>query len=151
MLPRETVEQETHLNHRLLFAVVAAAFSLAACGSLDQGSDGVITTESGLQYQIIENGDGPKPTVNDQVTVHYKGTLTDGTVFDSSYERGEPATFPLNRVVKGWQEGIPLMPVGSKFKFTIPPDLGYGSRAMGPIPANATLIFEVELLDIVAR
>ena len=128
-----------------------AALSLASCGSLNQGSEGVITTESGLQYQIVEDGDGPKPTINDQVTVHYKGTLTDGTVFDSSYERGEPATFPLNRVVKGWQEGIPLMPVGSKFKFTIPPELGYGSRAMGPIPANATLIFEVELLEIVAR
>ena len=128
-----------------------AVLLLVSCGSLNQGSEGVITTESGLQYQIIEEGDGPKPTVNDQVTVHYKGTLIDGTVFDSSLERGEPATFPLNRVVKGWQEGIPLMPVGSKFKFTIPPDLGYGSRAMGPIPANATLIFEVELLEIVAR
>jgi FKBP-type peptidyl-prolyl cis-trans isomerase FkpA len=148
MLPRELIE-ETELNHRLLFAVMVTALVWASCGN--QGSDGVITTESGLQYEIVEEGDGPKPTVNDQVTAHYRGTLTDGTVFDSSYERGEPATFPLNRVVKGWQEGIPLMPVGSKFKFTIPPDLGYGSRAMGPIPANATLIFEVELLEIVAR
>lgn len=129
---------------------MAAALLWASCGSQNQGSGGVITTESGLQYEIVEEGDGPKPTVNDQVTVHYRGTLTDGTVFDSSYERGQPATFPLNRVVKGWQEGIPLMPVGSKFKFTIPPDLGYGSRAQGPIPANATLIFEVELLEIVA-
>ena len=109
---------------------------VASCGS--GGSDGVITTESGLQYEVIVEGDGDKPTRDDQVTVHYKGTLTDGTVFDSSYDRGQPATFPLNRVVKGWQEGIPLMSVGSKYKFTVPPELGYGSRSMGKIPANAT-------------
>lgn len=126
-----------------------ATFLWASCGS--ERSAEVITTESGLQYEIVEEGNGPKPTVTDQVTVHYRGTLTDGTVFDSSYERGEPATFPLNRVVKGWQEGIPLMSVGSKFKFTIPPELGYGSRANGPIPANATLNFEVELLAIAGR
>ena len=126
-----------------------ATFLWASCGS--ERSVEVITTESGLQYEIVEEGDGPKPTVNDQVTVHYRGTLEDGTVFDSSYDHGQPATFPLNRVVKGWQEGIPLMPVGSKFKFTIPPDLGYGSRSMGSIPANSTLVFEVELIEIAGR
>jgi len=111
----------------------------------------VITTESGLQYEVLVEGGGPKPSLNDEVTVHYKGTLTDGTVFDSSYDRGQPATFPLNRVVKGWQEGIPLMPVGSKFKFTIPPELAYGSRASPGIPADSILIFEVELIDIAGR
>lgn len=136
------------MNRRIL-AVLSAVLFVASCGS--GGSDGVITTESGLQYEVLVEGDGNNPTRDDQVTVHYKGTLTDGTVFDSSYDRGEPATFPLNRVVKGWQEGIPLMSVGSKYKFTIPPDLGYGSRAMGKIPADATLVFEVELLDIVGR
>ena len=138
------------MNRRVL-SVILAAFLWTSCGSENQGSQGVITTESGLQYEIVDEGDGPKPTIDDRVTVHYRGTLTDGTVFDSSYERGEPTTFPLNRVVRGWQEGIPLMPVGSKFRFTIPPDLGYGSRSMGAIPANATLIFEVELLAIVGR
>ena len=132
-----------------MLAVLSAAVWIASYGC--GGSEGVITTESGLQYEVLVEGDGAKPSRNDQVTVHYKGTLTDGTVFDSSYDRGQPATFPLNRVVKGWQEGIPLMPVGSKYKFTIPPDLGYGSRSMGKIPANATLIFEVELLEIVGR
>lgn len=94
-------------------------------------------------------GNGPKPTLADNVTVHYRGELTNGTVFDSSYDRGEPATFPLGRVVKGWQEGVQLMPVGSTFRFVIPPDLGYGSQgAPGAIPPNATLIFQVELISI---
>ena len=108
----------------------------------------MITTESGLRYEVLELGDGPKPTLADSVTVHYRGELTDGSVFDSSYDRGEPAVFPLGRVVPGWKEGIQLMPVGSKFRFEIPPDLGYGSRGMGPIPPNSTLVFQVELLGI---
>lgn len=82
------------------------------------------------------------------MTVHYKGELLNGTVFDSSYDRGEPITFALNQVIKGWTEGVQLMPVGSKYKFTIPSDLGYGARGQGPIPANSTLIFQVELLGI---
>lgn len=111
---------------------------------------GVQTTASGLQYQVVTEGKGAKPQPTDTVRVHYKGTLLDGKTFDSSYDRGEPASFPLNQVVPGWQEGIALMPVGSKYKFWIPSKLGYGEKGTpgGPIPPNATLVFEVELLDI---
>jgi len=108
----------------------------------------LITTDSGLQYEIIKMGSGAKPSSTDKVEVHYHGTLEDGTVFDSSVDRGETITFPLNRVIKGWTEGLQLMPIGSKFKFIIPPDLGYGARPIGAIPANSTLIFEVELFNI---
>ena len=111
--------------------------------------EGVITTESGLQYEVIKQGKGPKPTADSKVKVHYHGTLIDGTVFDSSVDRGEPIEFGLNQVIKGWTEGVQLMPVGSKYKFYIPQDLGYGSRAAGQIPPYSTLIFEVELLGIV--
>jgi FKBP-type peptidyl-prolyl cis-trans isomerase len=110
--------------------------------------EGVQTTASGLQYEVLRDGSGPKPSVLDTVTVHYRGTLVDGSQFDSSYDRGEPATFPLMQVVPGWKQGIPLMPVGSKYKLYIPPDLGYGSAAKPNIPANSVLIFEVELLGI---
>jgi len=114
---------------------------------------GVQTTPSGLQYQVVTEGKGPKPKPTDVVRVNYKGTLLDGKTFDSSYDRGEPATFPLDQVVPGWQEGIALMPVGSKYKFWIPAKLGYGDKGTpgGPIPPNATLVFEVELLDIVKQ
>ncbi len=109
----------------------------------------VKTTESGLQYEVIKMGDGPKPKATDRVKVHYKGTLVDGTEFDSSYKRGQPATFALNGVIKGWTEGLQLMPVGSKFKLYLPPELAYGSRGTpGPIGPDSTLIFEVELLGI---
>lgn len=111
--------------------------------------EGVQTTDSGLQYEVIEEGDGPKPGPDDQVTVHYRGTLPDGTQFDSSYDRGEPATFSLQGVIPGFAEGLQLMSVGSKYKLYIPPDLGYGPRGQGPIPPNSTLIFELEMLDIV--
>lgn len=110
--------------------------------------DGVIVTESGLQYEVIKMGKGPKPSATDRVRVHYHGTLIDGTVFDSSVERGEPITFGLNQVIAGWTEGVQLMPVGSKFRFYIPQELGYGAREAGSIPPYSTLIFEVELLDI---
>jgi FKBP-type peptidyl-prolyl cis-trans isomerase FkpA len=113
------------------------------------GKPGVKTTKSGLQYMVLEAGEGAKPKPTDRVTVHYRGTLLDGTVFDSSYDRGKPATFPLNRVIKGWTEGVQLMKTGSKFKFFIPHDLAYGARGSGPkIGPNETLIFEVELLEI---
>ena len=110
--------------------------------------DGVNVTDSGLQYRVIERGDGPRPSSNDRVRVHYRGTLVDGTEFDSSYQRNEPTEFPLDGVIPGWTEGLQLMPVGSKFEFVIPHELAYGERGGGSIPPSATLIFEVELLDV---
>lgn len=111
--------------------------------------DGIEVTESGLQYEVLEEGDGAKPEATDNVTVHYHGTLIDGTVFDSSVDRGEPASFPLNRVIPGWTEGVQLMSVGSKYKFTIPYHLAYGERGAGAdIKPYSALVFEVELLEI---
>jgi len=112
---------------------------------------GVKTTASGLQYQVITEGKGAKPVASDRVRVQYKGELIDGKVFDSSYDRGEPAEFGLTEVAPGWAEGVLLMPVGSKYKLWIPSKLAYGEQGTpgGPIPPNATLVFEVELLDIV--
>ena len=110
--------------------------------------EGVQTTASGLQYKVETMGTGSKPVATDTVKVHYRGTLLDGTEFDSSYARNEPISFGLNRVITGWTEGVQLMPVGSKFMFYIAPDLAYGEGGGGPIPPNSTLIFEVELLDI---
>ena len=113
-------------------------------------AEGVIVTKSGLQYSVIKKADGPKPKATDTVTVNYVGTLLDGTEFDSSIKRGQPATFPLNRVIPGWTEGLQLMSVGEKYKFVIPAELAYGAQAAGSIPANSTLIFSVELLEIKA-
>lgn len=110
--------------------------------------EGVKVTESGLQYEVLKMGRGKKPVATDRVKVHYHGTLIDGTVFDSSVDRGEPIVFGLNQVIKGWTEGVQLMPVGSKFRFYIPQELGYGAQAAGSIPPYSTLIFEVELLGI---
>ncbi|WP_375752329.1 FKBP-type peptidyl-prolyl cis-trans isomerase [Vibrio sp. HN007] len=110
--------------------------------------EGVTKTESGLLYQVMTSAEGDKPASTDTVEVHYKGTLIDGTQFDSSYDRNAPATFPLDRVIPGWTEGVQLMPVGSKFKFVIPPELAYGEQDTPTIPANSTLVFEVELLSI---
>jgi FKBP-type peptidyl-prolyl cis-trans isomerase FkpA len=111
---------------------------------------GVKTTASGLQYKIVSEGKGPKPQATDTVKVHYTGTLLDGTKFDSSVDRGTPATFALNQVIPGWTEGLQLMPAGSKFTFWIPSDLAYGDRGTpGPIGPNSTLKFDVELLEIV--
>lgn len=112
--------------------------------------DSVHTTASGLQYEIIKQGNGPKVTsTSDEVTVHYKGTLIDGKVFDSSYDRNETISFQLNRVIKGWTEGLQLMPVGSHYRFYIPYDLGYGERGAGKdIPPYSALIFDVELFKI---
>lgn len=116
----------------------------------NKSKSGVVTTASGLQYEIIKAGTGPKPKAEDQVKCHYKGTLIDGKVFDSSIERGEPATFPVNRVIPGWTEALQLMPVGSKWKLFIPSALAYGERGAGQdIKPNSALIFEVELLEIV--
>ena len=109
----------------------------------------VITLESGLQYEILKSAEGPKPSLEDQVTTHYHGTLIDGTVFDSSVERGQPATFPVGGVIKGWTEALQLMSVGSKWKLFVPYNLAYGERGAGPqIGPYTTLIFEVELIKI---
>jgi FKBP-type peptidyl-prolyl cis-trans isomerase FklB len=110
--------------------------------------EGVKVTESGLQYEVLKMARGKKPAATDRVKVHYHGTLIDGTVFDSSVERGQPTSFGLNQVIKGWTEGLQLMPVGSKFRFYIPQELGYGAQQAGSIPPYSTLIFEVELLGI---
>lgn len=111
--------------------------------------DGVITTESGLQYEVIEKTDGPQPTVEDVVTVHYEGSLVDGTVFDSSIKRGNPIDLPVGGVIQGWVEGLQLMHVGEKYKLYIPSDLAYGEQSPSPlIPANSVLVFELELLGI---
>ena len=114
----------------------------------NKARSGVKTTASGLQYEVITEGTGIKPLATDSVTVNYKGTLIDGTEFDNSYTRGEPITFPLNRVIPGWTEGLQLMTVGSKYKLYIPYTLAYGLHDQGPIPGGSTLVFEVELLDV---
>jgi FKBP-type peptidyl-prolyl cis-trans isomerase len=146
---------------------LALAICLLGCSQQDQntsaGSEGknsqptassetnaMMTTSSGLKYQVLKQGNGgTSPKATDTVRVHYHGTLLDGTVFDSSVQRGQPISFPLNRVIAGWTEGLQLMKVGDKFKFEIPPDLAYGDNSPSPkIPPNSTLVFEVELLGI---
>ncbi len=118
----------------------------------NKAKQGVVTLASGLQYEVLSEGKGPKPSAADVVTVHYHGTLIDGTVFDSSINRGEPATFPVRGVIPGWTEALQLMPVGSAWRLVIPPALAYGSEgAGGVIGPNATLIFEVRLISIAER
>ena len=114
----------------------------------NRAKEGVVVTDSGLQYKVVEMGDGAKPAATDKVTVNYRGTLLNGEEFDSSYARNQPVSFQLDQVIPGWTEGLQLMPVGSKFMFFIPPNLAYGPAGGGPIGPNATLIFEVELLGI---
>ena len=114
----------------------------------NKAKPGVVALPSGLQYKVITEGTGPKPTASDVVVCNYKGTLIDGTEFDSSYKRGKPATFPVGQVIKGWTEALQLMPVGSKWELAIPPSLGYGEKGAGPIGPNQTLLFEVELMSI---
>ena len=130
----------------------AVAAKAAGQAFLDENAkkEGVKVTDSGLQYEVINSGEGDKPGIEDTVKVHYVGTLEDGTEFDSSVARGEPTQFPLKGVIPGWTEGLQLMPVGSKYRFVIPSDLAYGDRGAGPqIGPNTTLVFEVELLEIV--
>ena len=124
------------------------ALALVACSE----SESTNTTESGLEYEVLASGDGQSPSLGDIAVVHYTGWLTDGTKFDSSVDRGQPFEFPVGqgRVIQGWDEGVALMKVGDKWKFTIPSELAYGERSVGNglIPANSTLVFEVELLDV---
>lgn len=135
--------------------MVAIAEENAAMGSAllaeNATAEGIVVTESGLQYKVLAAGDGPKPGPDDVVEVNYRGTLVDGTEFDSSYARNSPISFGVGQVIAGWTEGLQLMPVGSKYQFVIPPELAYGSEGAGPvIGPNSTLIFEVELLSITA-
>ncbi|MFT7297311.1 MAG: FKBP-type peptidyl-prolyl cis-trans isomerase FklB [Sphingobacteriales bacterium] len=145
-------------GNQLIQDYFAAKASAAAGKNVQAGVDfladnskreGVVTLPSGLQYEVMTEGDGAKPTLQDNVTTHYHGTLIDGTVFDSSVDRDEPASFPVGGVIKGWTEALQLMPVGSKWKLFVPSDLAYGERgAGGKIGPNSTLVFEVELLKI---
>lgn len=117
--------------------------------NINKGKAGVVTLPSGLQYQVLQKGEGPKPTASDKVKCHYHGTLINGTVFDSSVQRGEPAVFGVSQVIPGWVEALQLMPEGSKWKLYIPSDLAYGARGAGEmIPPHSTLVFEVELLEV---
>ena len=109
--------------------------------------EGIATTESGLQYEVLTRGEGPTPTESSTVTVQYEGSLIDGSVFESSFETGDTVSFALNSVIPGWTEGVQLMPAGSTYRFFIPPDLAYGSKDQGPIPGNSVLIFKIKLLD----
>ena len=120
--------------------------------NINKGKAGVVTLPSGLQYQVLQKGEGPKPTASDKVKCHYHGTLINGTVFDSSVQRGEPAVFGVSQVIPGWVEALQLMPVGSKWRLFIPSDLAYGEHGAGEaIEPNSALVFDVELLDIVKQ
>ena len=146
-------EAQAALQAQQEMAAMAAAEANSSVGMKfledNKAREGVSVTDSGLQYEVIEEGDGPKPSVDDTVSVHYTGTLIDGTEFDSSVARGEPASFPLKGVIPGWTEGLQLMNVGSKFRFVIPSDLAYGDRGAGEaIGPGETLVFDVELLEI---
>lgn len=144
------------LNERMLNAKLDSAYTipeenlLAGKKFLEENAtrEGVRVTESGLQYEIIIEGSGPKPGPTDTVKVHYEGMFIDGQIFDSSFERGNPTSFPLPMVIPGWREGVQLMPVGSTYKFYVPSILAYGPRRNGPIPPNAVLIFRISLLGI---
>jgi len=139
--------QQQQRNQRLAAENKAAGEAFLA---QNRSKSGVQVTDSGLQYQVVRQGSGTRPTANSTVRVNYEGRLLDGTVFDSSYERGEPAQFPLRNVIPGWTEGLQLMQTGAEYTFWIPAELAYGERPNpGPIPPNATLVFKVELLDVV--
>ncbi|MEM0968411.1 MAG: FKBP-type peptidyl-prolyl cis-trans isomerase [Verrucomicrobiota bacterium] len=144
----EATLQETFQSFESFTSRKAAAAN-AAYLQENKDKEGITTTKSGLQYEVLTEGTGDQPTPTDQVTVHYTGTLIDGTVFDSSVERGEPASFPLNQVIAGWTEGVGLMKIGAKYRFHIPYFLAYGEEGRPPrIPPYATLVFEIELLSI---
>jgi len=145
-----TLQNDVRKHQQELHEAEAAKNSKAGQDFLEanKAKPGVVTLPSGLQYKVISPGNGPKPTASDVVVCNYKGTLVDGTEFDSSYKRGKPATFPVGQVIKGWTEALQLMPVGSKWELVIPPSLGYGEKGAGPIGPDQTLLFEVELMSI---
>lgn len=154
----DEVRQFTQAGEQAMQALQQAKNQAMAAENIEAGKaflaqnaekEGVTTTESGLQYEVVTAGEGASPTAVDTVKVHYEGTLLDGTVFDSSYQRGEPIEFPLNRVISGWTEGVQLMKEGGKYRFYIPSELAYGERATGKITPNSTLIFDVELLQVI--
>jgi len=151
----EMTAEEANFNTQKFLQEAAAKMAMKAqemeAGFMAENSerDGVISLESGMQYEILTEGTGSIPKIHQKVIAHYEGRLLTGKVFDSSYKRGEPATFPVNGLIKGWQEALQLMPVGSKWRLFIPSNLGYGARGAGQdIPGGATLIFELELLNI---
>lgn len=145
--------------NKILESFMSDATQTAAKENLEEGlkflaenrsEKGVVELPSGLQYKVLAEGDGESPGVDDEVKCHYHGSLVDGTVFDSSVERGQPAVFPVNGVIQGWVEALQLMPVGSKWRLYVPPELGYGEQGAGnAIGPNSTLVFDVELLEIV--
>ena len=156
---QEEVDIEAHAEKAMAYVQrIQQAASLAKGGeNLAAGNaflaengvrEGVTTTESGLQYEIIVAGEGAMPTLSDTVTTHYHGTFIDGEVFDSSVDRGQPASFPVNGVISGWTEALQIMPLGSKWRLFVPAGLAYGSQDRGSIPPNSALVFEVELLEI---
>ena len=128
--------------------VYLSALAAVFVSNVAVAAPAVETLPSGVKVEQVKVGEGASPTATSRVTVHYRGTLLDGSEFDSSFKRGQPATFPLNQVIPGWTEGVQLMPVGSKFKFFLPSKLAYGEHGAGSIPANAVLVFDVELLAI---
>lgn len=134
----------------LMYLTLASADTGKDFLAANAGKEGVVMTASGLQYKVVREGDGISPKATDLVKVHYHGTLTDGSVFDSSVDRGTPSSFALNQVIKGWTEGLQTMKQGGKTIFYIPADIAYGDRSVGSIPANSTLVFEVELLQVFA-
>lgn len=149
----QAYQQEMMAEQEAQQEAIASANLAAAEAFLAENAqkEGVIVTESGLQYKVLEAGDGPLPTTEDRVEVHYRGTLLDGSEFDSSYKRGQPVTFGVTQVIAGWTEALQLMPVGSKYELYIPPELAYGPGGAGQlIGPNAALVFEVELLSIPA-
>ena len=151
----EMTVEEANQNAQVFLQESAAKMAMKAqemeSGFMAENSerDGVVSNPSGLQYEILKKGTGNLPKIHQKVVAHYEGRLLTGKVFDSSYKRGQPATFPVNGLIKGWQEALQIMPVGSKWRLYIPSNLGYGARGAGnDIPGNATLIFDLELLDI---
>jgi FKBP-type peptidyl-prolyl cis-trans isomerase FklB len=143
--------QQAEMDAKLAVAGAANKQEGDAFLTANKSQEGVVTLPDGLQYKILKEGDGPKPNAEDSVVCNYKGTLLNNTEFDSSYKRGQPATFPVSGVIKGWTEVLQMMPVGSKWQIFVPPDLAYGARGNGGIGPSATLIFEIELLSIQAK